>query len=872
MRVESVHPALCALALVGVALLPACDAPRNLPPRIEPVADQVFRVDQGDTVQIEVSDPEGDAVELQFVLDPLPPSRAQGLPGAPHLARLGGGALLSWTPSADDAGPGEAVYRAEIRAVDEHGAAASVDFDITVTAGPGPMDPLRFVSPPGAGVLLNGDCLEALPVVVEGLGDEVSIEVDAAAGRCGDAPDCEPLVLAPPGPGAQKTLDWCPTAAQHRETVQHELRLDARALAGDAVVGKGFFVHFHRDAEPGCGGAPPVIEHAPPDGPLEGPLDYVITAEITDDLGIKVDPVLAFAVDVADPPPDPAAIDGWQAVEFARPDSEGRPDRWQAAIPNLGLAPGVEATISYAIFAVDDDDEASAACDRSAEAGIFTLRVVGGEDPGPAYPPCTACLADAQCGGADDRCAVLFDGAFCARGCAEEGDCGEGEICSRTPTVEGDEVFLCRPADENCGQLCAPDAFEMPGNDDADAAVAIEAGPQADLTLCDEDEDWFTVAIEAGDAVVVQAMFDGRAGDLDLGLQLPGEAGLGHQSLGGGGDLEVVREPCAPQGGRATVAVWAYAGRVGPYDLDVQVGPGDCDAPCVADRYESVGEGNDQRETAAEVELPFVSGRLTICPGDRDFFAVRPAVGQLLRADLQLAEQRLAGDLGLRLWHDGVVIDESAAFRPAEAVQGVAGFDEGYAIEVFGQTPRSVNTYTLRVEALDGMPCDANQPCAVGQICSEGICVEDRCRADADCGPDQICVTPRLGQPAEVDGGHCAARCEPERGCRQAGEVCKPLGGKSVCLLEGAQSIGQRCARHQECGGEAVCLDLPGGYCGRVGCDGCPDGSVCARHDDRDVCLRACDGPAQCRVAEQYVCREPERGRSAVCLPADPVD
>ncbi len=867
MRFDSVIRA-CALAASAlvVGALGGCDGATNEPPIIGPVDDQVFRVDQSGTVRIEVSDAEGDPLSFVFVLDPEPPSRAGGLPGSPRLEPIGGGALLSWTPSADDAGAGEARYRAVVEAADDRGASSAIDFEITVVGAGEMAEPLRFAEPAGQGLVVTGDCL-ALPIVVTGSGrDDVLVEVDTVAGRCDGVDGCVAPTLEPPGPGPEKMLSWCPTAAQHVDTVQHELRLEARSIVGDAVATKRVFARFHRQPEPGCGGQPPIIEHVPPGPqPIAGALDYVITADIRDDLGIKVAPVLAYAVDVRDPPLTPTAIDGWQAVEFVR-QGERAPDRWQAAVPNLDLEPGANATIHYAIFAVDDDDDASAECDQSTAAGLFTLDVAGG-GAGAAYPPCTPCRTDAQCGGDADRCAVLFDGAFCALDCAGPEDCGPDELCVETPTAEGDSAFLCVPADQNCGQLCEPDAFERAGNDAQENAAVIEPGPQEGLTLCDEDEDWFTVAIEAGDAVVVEAAFDGSRGDLDLGLQLPGEAALEHQSRGGGGDVEVVREPCAPVAGLATVAVWAYAGRVGPYALDVRVGPGDCDVPCVADRYEAQG-GNDDAESAPEVALPFASGRLTVCRGDIDFFRVRPPPGKLLRVDLQLQEERLAGDLGLRLIRRGELVDESAGFRPAESVTAVTGLDEEYVVEVYGQTPRSTNTYTLRIEALDGMPCADGRRCPQGQICSDGVCIEAPCRSDDDCGPAEICLTAMLGQPADMQGGRCAERCRG--GDCGRGEVCKPVGGKSVCVIEGALTVGARCGHHADCAGLAVCLDLPGGYCGQVGCEACPGGTACAEVGPVDACLRECDSPADCRVAEDYACQLPDDAQVPVCLPEEP--
>lgn len=840
--------------LVGVAAAVAtgCDGPRNHPPVFTATPDTALRVDVGATLRIEAHDPDDDRITYTVALDPVPPSTLAEAAGAPRLEPIGGGALFSWNPTTADAPTADTAYRATFTATDEHGARAHQTITLTVQPRRDTPDALRFVTPTSEGLLLTGECLEALPIIIAAPGraeDSVTLALEQPPiARC-ETGKCTPVTLAPAGPGLTKTLDWCPTPTQLDAAVHHPLRLDARSLQGDDSVSKRFFVRFHRHAAPGCPGAPPVIHHEPPD-PIEGQLDYVITAEIDDDLEIKTAPIIAYAFDPEVIPSHAADIDGWPAVQLNRIDAT---DRWQAAIPNLGLEPGETATLYYAIFATDNDDPDATRCDHAAEAGPFALEVRGGDADMTTYAPCAPCRSDRQCGDDADHCVPLFGGAFCAQACDSQADCATGETCAEVASVDGATARQCVPGNGDCGQICIADRYE--GNDSHGAAGAplIEPGQSDDLSLCAEDIDHYRFAIEAGQSLTVRATFDGRGGDLDLGLALPGADAFEHQSVGGGGDSEAVFEPCAPTGGDAVIAVWAFDGQIPRYTLDLEVGPGQCDVACEPDRYEAAG--NNSRGLATAVRLPFQSDPLTLCAADRDFYRFDAPPGALIRVDLQLEAPRLAGDLGLRLWRGDDVIGESAAFRQAEVVEAVAALGGDYAVEVFGQTPRSVNRYSLRIEAAAGVACAPGRDCPMGQACVDGVCTDGRCTSDLECDATQVCVTARLGEAAEDVGGRCAPRCRSDRDCR-AGEgfACTALGDKAVCLIEGAAPIGARCARHEACAGGAACLALPGGYCARVGCDDCPDDTACGAVDGIDACLKACDSGGDCRVAEGYGC------------------
>lgn len=857
--------------LVGVACLFAtgCEDPYNTPPTLGPVADLALRVDVGGTIALDASDPDGDALAYAFVLDPAPPSQRDGSVGAPQIDEIGGGALFRWVPTQADAPEMPVAYGVTFVVTDARGARTERTATITVTPRAEAPPPMRFVEPRADGVIALGPCVEGLEIEVDAGGrDDESVAVTVEqplAARC-EGGACPQVTLSPGGPGARKTLSWCPSPAQLDAAVHHPMQLDARALQGDDQVRKRWFARFHRPTAANCPGLPPTVSHTPPDA-VEGQLDYVISADIDDDLEIKAAPVLAYAFDV-EPPASPLAVDGWAAAQFTL---VGDGPRWQATIPNRELGPGEEATLTYVILVTDNDDPASTRCDHAVEAGPFQIVVRGGDGDEPAYAPCSPCLNDGQCGGGDDLCVNLPGGGYCTRRCAEQADCGEGEACLETKSIDGAVGRQCLPVSGDCGQICMADRFEGDGRQIA----AIEPGLLDELSLCDGDVDEYRFAIEEGQSVRIIARFDGARGDLDLGLKLPGSDDYEHQSLGGGGDEEAVYEPCAPKSGDAVVAVWPYDGQLPRYTLEVEVSDGACDVACAADEYEQ--GGGDTREAASVVALPFSSGELTLCADDPDFFTFAPPPGALIRVDLRLEAPRVTGDLGLRLWRDGEVIGESAAFRQAEAVEAVAGGGGAYVVEVFGQTARSVNRYTLRIESMAGASCDPGGVCEPGQLCIDGVCTDGRCSSDRDCDDAQVCVAPRIGEAAVDIGGRCAPRCADDRDCRAAESACVSVGEVDVCIARGSQRLGERCARNERCAGDAVCLALPGGYCAPLGCDACGEGTACARLDGVDgigviggdaieACLVSCRVAGDCRFAEGYMCGQHDAD-APVCQP-----
>ena len=79
--------------------------------------------------------------------------------------------------------------------------------------------------------------------------------------------------------------------------------------------------------------------------------------------------------------------------------------------------------------------------------------------------------------------------------------------------------------------------------------------------------------------------------------------------------------------------------------------------------------------------------------------------------------------------------------------------------------------------------------------------------------------------------------------------------GLAACT--GAE-VGDECASNFECdsqGGASCDVTVPDGYCTVRNCvpNGCPDGAVCVRFDERtNLCMKACQGGGDCR--DDHVC------------------
>lgn len=167
-----------------------------------------------------------------------------------------------------------------------------------------------------------------------------------------------------------------------------------------------------------------------------------------------------------------------------------------------------------------------------------------------------------------------------------------------------------------------------------------------------------------------------------------------------------------------------------------------------------------------------------------------------------------------------------------------------------------------------GAACKIASDCVEDLDCvdwksDQGMCTVVGCGAGLSCPPGSLCT----GFGAQIQGCspfcESAGDCPPGYGCKA---VFMPDGGfKRIChaVETGASGPAGTCKSHVECKGDATCvLQLPGGYCGNVGCDAanpCPVGTHCVGVENvGNMCLAACDAAKICPgvAVKLQVCAE----------------
>jgi hypothetical protein len=838
----------------------ACAEEENRPPRLQPMDDQVFKINQANTLNVASSDPDGDPRTYTRHIDPP----VEG----PTLTKVTEGlALFQWTPGISALnGERSKVYRVTFTVEDDRGGKHSETIGVTVVDdGVGGSSALRFVEPVGAGMAVGTPCITDLPVQIRAesvASEDVVVEL------------VEPLVegasLSPGSnvPGKNRLFNWCPTAAQLDRSLSHSVAFAAREVGSDEPVVKRFLFRFKRAAGAGCAGDAPVINHTSA-GTFSGPLNYDVQATITDDVGFKAPPVLAFVVN---PEIDPRGagspdISGWQIVPF-EPDLG---DTWVASVPNLGLADGASAQVYYQIIATDNDDAEGSGCDHTTESAVFRfIARGGGASAGQTYGFCEPCVTDAQCGGEKDRCVSLRGESFCGTSCEGGASCAAGAQCLVFDSVDGVATNQCVPADLNCGQICVADAFDAAApNNTWETATSIQPGTHEALTICAGDVDYYRVPIGAQQSISVQARFADGVGDLDLLMVMPGDdpENPAYRSFSEGSDVEAVNEPCAAMAGEAVVLVFPFEDAQNTYTLEVTTGPGDCNQMCVDDAYDA-GQGNDTFDNFAAVDLPFYEDNLTICREDADFYAFDAVAGDVL--DVSLLFPQADGDLDLFLYNSVGPVAQSEGYQDIELIEYQVPATDIYVVEVYGATRSVANDYALEIRIVDVQMCQSSMSCPAGSYCTEAGCVDAICNSFDQCGPGHGCVTPRAGLDPGSVGGACAAACQNDQGCRQdSGYRCKKFEDfTQACAVAGGGATGDRCNSYEDCGADRVCFPVPGGYCATGGCDvgGCAEGTFCAALTGFQGCLKACENDGDCRAQDGHRCVDLGNGRRG-CQP-----
>lgn len=328
----------------------------------------------------------------------------------------------------------------------------------------------------------------------------------------------------------------------------------------------------------------------------------------------------------------------------------------------------------------------------------------GGDGDCPAGHYCGAdrgCLPGCRVGGGDCPADQPCDPDTHGCGCSADEQCPEGTLCTMARCVEG-----CRQ-DTDCPdeQLCAAGRCAAGCRDDEheDNDTALTATPLQGTTelegqvVCPGDEDWFTLAVAAGDTVDVSLGFEQVAGNLDMELYCDDELLAAARSEDDGERLRVDQAPVC----RALLLrVLGRNGAANPgYSLRVDLRPYECPA--------DAAEPNERVASAAPLG-PGAHVGLTLCQGDEDWYRLRLFPGTRLVATL-------AGPQRLELYaHDGLSVLALGRRGANETVIDHTCVADGYYhLRVWDPPAGEAAQYTLDVELpppLPECPDDESEP------------------------------------------------------------------------------------------------------------------------------------------------------------------
>ena len=695
-------------ALIFLCLLAgACG--QNAPPRIAALVNREVAV--GSTLELIVtaSDPDGD--KLRFGVD--------GKPERASFVETVLGGRFQWTPLASDVPSGEAsrTYPVTFFADDGRGGRDAETVLITVTRGaPGEGAP-RFTSP--ADFVLDLAVSSTLDVTIAVQDDDSSTVTLTLV----DAP--QGVELAAFGPKSAE-LTWTPTVAQLAAQSLYLLRISADDGVHEPVVQDVSVLLRHKTGA-ACPGLPPTIRHEAL-GDQRRPGPYAVPATIADPDGVIRAATLYWSRQ-----PNPSTAD-FESVAMLRDGASG--DLYAGSIPDLGLASGQSATVTYFVCATDDDDHSGDACDHvtclpaDTQRFSFVAQVgTSGCTDDSAEPNDSASAATAltsgtprtglrQCGGNDDwfkvtlaagdvleaglsfteSAGILDLAAFAPDGTSSVATApntvgvnerklhltagAAGTYYLRVSSPVGTATSYDVSVTSRAGSSCTEDRYEP--NDTAVGAATVGVGVQQNLRVCAGNDDWFKVALRAGDALDVSIAFTSSLGDLDLEVYRPDRTTVLGKS-DGITDTESVSFRVVPESGFYYLRVHGYRGAQNGYALTV------AGARCLNDSLEP-----NETQATARLVTAGTQRSLALCAGDNDWYKVSLTAGQHLHVLVRFKHAQ--GDLDLRVLRpDGSELASSLGIVDNEEIDVTAVPVTGaYFLRVYSATGAQ-NAYDLEV-------------------------------------------------------------------------------------------------------------------------------------------------------------------------------
>ncbi len=259
-------------------------------------------------------------------------------------------------------------------------------------------------------------------------------------------------------------------------------------------------------------------------------------------------------------------------------------------------------------------------------------------------------------------------------------------------------------------EACVHDGFEPNGS--RREATPLEDGVLEGLSLCDEDEDWFSFPLGLGDSLRASVIFDPSGPPLRAELWTMGQFELELLMSGVAPDGEPgVRRIMLPEVFEPDVyylKVYPVAPTMAGILYTVDLEPTRAIPPCEDDDFED----NDVRIDATELGGPFVDQRWTermLCADDDDWYRLDARRGETLRVNLE--HLLVDGDLNVELYRRGAMLQRANFERDVELLLYEIPEDDEYYLRVYGETAMVQNSYDLRVRLqLEDCLADRREP------------------------------------------------------------------------------------------------------------------------------------------------------------------
>jgi hypothetical protein len=661
---------LCSLGILGCG---SEDQKVNNPPSFEILADQVGQVEKEISFVVRATDPDGDPLSYSFT------SELKDLGTRAKLTPLPSGASFSWTPIASEIG---------IRAFDfavsdgQHTIKKTITIDVQATsvseAAP------VFRQPLGSGTTLDvavKSCVE-IPIFIE---DADSPGVTIA--------EEEPVIagaMLNQDSGLSATWKWCPSADQIDAQDRYTLTLSADDEKHPKTI-KSYLIVIRRPQKMGCKGEAPQVIHQPVS--VETSADIEINAQVNDDLGIKHEPLLLYALQDPGTPPD---IGKMIQLTMKPVSGDTKQGAWKASIPNpvSNQPPGTKANVYYLMVAQDNDDS-SGNCDHLTqvpEQGTYSITITT-----PSGMP-TGCAHDlCQTGGA-----LLQSCSSCV-----ETVCKADNFCCAN---YWDEQCVTS-ASTACALDCKIDPPKPVCQDDSqeenDSIASVKGKPSLplgtlnSLKLCPGidgvgyDTDYYPIQVSS-DAEYTLAIGSNPNPDLDLALLRENGQLISQSSLTANSN-ESLTQCLTP--GLYFARVQATGTGEASYWLSVASQPKTCMAACSDDDFEP--DNNSTQARFADLDMaPFISQTNSICPQNDDWYKVYLFSGETIRVTLTFSQANSKEDLDVQFYKDSTSLTNCTELDVSGCSE--TNGQSSTSDEVFTYQAQQSGTYYVVVHGWEG--------------------------------------------------------------------------------------------------------------------------------------------------------------------------